>query len=54
MGNVCKIGGLWGLLGRDEERLHNWTLQQDMFKRWEDDPDTVIEIAEYAHKLAQL
>ena len=54
MGNICKIGGLWEMLGRDEERLKNWTLQQNMFKRWEDDPDTVTEIAKYAQKLAQL
>jgi multimeric flavodoxin WrbA len=54
MGNICKIGGLWELLGRDEERLRNWTLQQDMFNRWEDDPGIVKEIADAAQKLAQL
>jgi hypothetical protein len=42
------------MLGRDEERLRNWTLQKDMFKRWEDDPDIVKEVASYAQKLAQL
>jgi multimeric flavodoxin WrbA len=54
MGNICKIGGLWEMLGRDEERLRNWKLQQNMFKRWEDDPDTLTEIAKYAQKLTQL
>jgi multimeric flavodoxin WrbA len=54
MGNVCKIGGLWELLGRDEQRLREWTLQQDMFTRWENDPDLVKEIADAAQKLAEL
>ena len=54
MGNVCKIGGLWELVGRDEKRLREWTLQPDMFKRWEDNPDIIKEIADAAQKLAEL
>jgi multimeric flavodoxin WrbA len=54
MGNVCKIGGLWELVGRDEKRLREWTLQPDMFKRWENDPDIIKEITDAAQKLAEL
>jgi multimeric flavodoxin WrbA len=54
MGNVCKIGGLWELVGRDEKRLHEWTLQPDMFNQWENDPDLVKEVADAAQKLAEL
>lgn len=54
MGNVCKIGGFWELVGRDEERLRKWTLQPTMFRRWEDNPDTVTQIAAYAQQLAHL
>jgi len=54
MGNVCKIGGLWELVGRDEKRLREWNLQPDMFKQWENDPNLVKEVADAAQKLAEL
>lgn len=53
-GNVCKIGALWELLDRDEERLKNWKLTEDMFKRWEDNPETVADVDQYARILANL
>ena len=53
-GKVCKIGGLWEMLGRDEERLKNWKLTEDMFKRWEDNPETVAEVEQYAKMLANI
>jgi len=54
MGNVCKVGGLWGMVGRDEEALRKFRLTRDMFKRWEDDSETVAEVAKYAKILAEL
>ena len=54
MGNVCKVGGLWAMVDRDEQRLKNWKLTEDKFKRWEDDPETVAEVSKYARMLAEL
>ena len=54
MGEVCMVGGLWKKLGRDEKKLKNWKLRKDMFKRWEDDPETVAKVAKYAKVLAKL
>lgn len=54
MGNVCKVGGLWAMVDRDEERLANWKLKKEMFKRWEDDSKTVVEVTKYAGMLAEL
>lgn len=53
-GNVCKVGGLWYMLDRDEEKLKNFKLTQDMFKRWEDCPETVMEVEKYAKMLSEL
>jgi multimeric flavodoxin WrbA len=47
-GSICKVGGLFGLLGRDEEKLRQWKLEPDMFKQWEDCPATVAKVDEYA------
>ena len=52
--NVCKIGGLWAMLDRDEERLKNWKLKEDMFKRWENDPESVARVAKYAKILEKI
>jgi hypothetical protein len=54
MGHVCKVGGLWGMLGRDEEKLREWKLMPEMFKRWEDCPETVAKVEQYAKILAEL
>jgi len=54
MGKACRIGGLWEMLGHDEERLKNWVLQEQMFKRWENNPETVAQVAEYAELLKKL
>ena len=54
MGNMCKVGGLWKMLGRDEERLKNWKLRKDMFKRWENGPETVAKVTKHAKMLAKL
>ena len=54
MGNVCKVGGLWAMVDRDEERLKNWKLTRDMFIRWEDDPETVGKVEKYAKMIAEL
>jgi hypothetical protein len=54
MGNVCRVGGLWGMLGRDEEKLREGKLMPEMFKRWEDCPKTVAKVKGYAVTLAEL
>ena len=54
MGKVCKVGGLWAMVGRDEERLKKFKITPDKFKRWEDNPETVEKVARYAKILAEL
>lgn len=34
MGNQCKVGGLWAIVGFDEEKLRNFKVTEDKFKRW--------------------
>lgn len=53
-GNVCKVGGLWSMLGRDEEKLENFKLTQDMFRRWEDCPETAPQVEKCAKMLSEL
>jgi len=54
MGKICRVGGLWAMVGRDEERLKKFEITPDKFKRWEDDPETVEKVARYAKILAEL
>jgi hypothetical protein len=54
MGNVCQVGGLWHIVGRDEEKLRAFKLTQDMFRRWEDCPETVAQVKAYAKVLSEL
>ena len=53
-GSECHVGGLWGLVGRDEERLRNFQFTKDIFNRWEDSPETVAKVDEHAKFLAEL
>ncbi len=41
-------------MGRDKERLRNFEVTPDKFKRWEDGPRTVAEVKRYAQVLAKL
>ena len=45
----CSIGGLYGMLG---EKAHSVEVTEEMFCRWEDDPDAVRRIDKAAGKLA--
>jgi multimeric flavodoxin WrbA len=54
VGNVCKVGGLWAMVGRDEAKLRSFKVTQDKFKRWEDCPRTVAEVERYAQVLAEV
>jgi len=54
VGNQCKVGGLWGMVGHDEEKLHNFEVTPDKFKRWEDCRETVARVEHYAQVLAEL
>lgn len=53
-GNVCKVGGLWYMVGHDEERLRTLQITPDMFKQWEDSPETVAKVEKAAELLAAL
>lgn len=54
VGNQCKVGGLWHMVGHDENNLHNFKVTPDRFKRWEDCPATVAEVERYAQVLAEI
>ena len=54
VGNACKVGGLWHMVGHDEERLRNFEVTPDKFKRWEDCPPTVAQVERYAQVLAEV
>jgi multimeric flavodoxin WrbA len=54
VGNRCEIGGLWDMVGHDKEKLRNFEITPDKFKRWEDCPRTVAEVERYAQVLAEL
>jgi hypothetical protein len=53
-GNVCHVGGLWHIVGRDEKKLKAFKLTPGMFKRWEDCPETVAKVRAYAKVLSEL
>jgi len=54
VGNACKVGGLWYMVGQDWEKLRTFEITPDKFKRWEDCPRTVAEVERYALMLAEL
>ena len=53
-GSYCKSGGLWCMLGESEEALANFEFVPENFKRWEDDPATVEQVAKYGEMLRKL
>jgi len=53
VGNACKVGGLWGMVGRDEEKLRNYRVTPEKFKRWEDCAQTVAEVERWAQVLRE-
>ena len=53
-GNVCHIGGLWHMVGRDEERLRAFQLEPEHFRRWEDCPETVAQVEACGRLLANI
>ena len=44
----CRIGGAYYVWG---EKAHTMEITQDLFRRWEDDPNTMAQIEEAAEKL---
>jgi multimeric flavodoxin WrbA len=54
VGNACKVGGLWAMVGQDAEKLRNFEVTPDKFKRWEDCPQTVERVAHYAEMLGKI
>ena len=53
-GRICRRGGLWHLLGKDEKALENFQFTPDKFRRFEDDPETVNEAKRYGNLLAEI
>ena len=53
-GNVCQVGGLWHIVGRDEKKLGQFKVTPELFRRWEDCPETMDKVKEYARVLAEL
>ena len=53
-GRICRRGGLWYLVGKDEEALANFEFTPDKFHRFEDDPETVAKVKEYGELLARV
>jgi len=49
---ACHVGALWRILGKDEEKLKDFQITEDKFKRWEDCPRTVEQIRQYARILS--
>lgn len=41
------------IVGHDGEKLHNFEVTPDKFKRWEDCPETVAKVEHYAQMLAE-
>jgi len=54
MGNQCKVGGLWVMVGFNEEKLRSFKVTPEKFKRWEEDLETVAKVEKYARILAEL
>lgn len=54
MGKVCKVGGLWAMVEFSEERLKKFKITPEKFIRWENCPETVAKVSEYAKILAEL
>ena len=54
MGKMCKVGGLWAMVGRSEEDLGKFEITPDKFRRWEDDRETVAQVTKYAKMLAEI
>ena len=42
------------MLSRDENRLKEWNLIEDMFNSWKDDLNTITQVSTYAKILAEL
>jgi len=53
-GHYCKVGGLWNLLGRDEEKLEAFKFTPDKIKKWEDESEVVSEVEKYTQILKNL
>ena len=52
--SYCKKGGLWFLLGNDEEKLKNFKFTPDKFKRWEDNPVIVDKVDKIGKLLSEI
>lgn len=53
-GDVCQWGGLWRMVGRDEDALETFEITPDKFRRWEDDERAVDEVKKHGMILAEV
>lgn len=53
-GSYCHKGGLWYMLGKDENALKEFEFTPDKFHRWEDEPAMVEKIEIYGKALSEI
>lgn len=53
-GNECMVGGLWSMVGRDEQKLRDFKVTPESFTRWEDSRDTMGKVSRIGGLLAEL
>jgi multimeric flavodoxin WrbA len=53
-GAYCKVGGLWGILNGDEDKLKNFQFTPDKFHQWEDCMEVVNMVEQYGQALAKI
>lgn len=53
MGKQCHVGGLWAMVGQDEQRLQDLKISKKLFLQWEDCEKTVQEVEKYGELLSR-
>jgi multimeric flavodoxin WrbA len=53
-GDVCRHGGLWRIVGRDEDALNQFEITPDKSRRWEDDEHAVAGVKKYGKVLSTI
>ena len=54
LGHACRKGGLWYLVGRDEQALKDFEITPDTFHRYEEDAETMERVRAYGSLLSEL
>lgn len=53
-GDICQWGGLWRMVGRNEEALKKFEITPEKFKKWEDDKQIVDKVEKYGKILSEI